>query len=145
MSVAPATTGVQAASVVFYSTAVSLNCSFAAGSSANGCLFVFQLTNQNLSENVTVPYTADDVMMFNTSCHQLSNTRYSTAPILLSCHSLPAINRGAYDEEVLVYAVQSDGSTDSQPLTASVLVETEPDNFTCPLPSGQSLTHFLPD
>ena len=135
MLVAPATTGVQEASVVFYTTAVSLNCSFAAGSSASGCLFVFQLTNQNRSENVTVPYTADDVMMFNTSCDQLSNTRYSTAPILLPCHSLPAINRGAYDEAVLVYAVQSDGSTDSQPLTASILVETEPNNFTCPLPS----------
>ena len=46
---------------------------------------------------------------------------------------ISAINRGAYDEAVLVYAVQSDGSTDSQPLTASVIVETEPNNFTCPL------------
>ena len=93
MFVSPATTGVQAASVVFYTTAVSLNCSFAAGSSAStsGCLFVFQLTNQNRSENVTVPYKADGVMMFNTSCDQLSNTRCNTAPLTVisftaNCH-----------------------------------------------------------
>ena len=59
---------------------------------------------------------------------------YTGGTSKVSCHNVfSAINRGAYDEEVLVYAVQSDGSTDSQPLTASVLVETEPDNFTCPL------------
>ena len=70
------TTDTQTASAVFYSTAVSLDCSFAAGSSARGCLFVFHLTNENRSENATVYYASGDLVMFNTSCNLLTNTRY---------------------------------------------------------------------
>ena len=77
-SIMTVTTDTQEASVVFYSTAVSLNCSFAVGSSASGCLFVFKLTNQDRTDNVTVGYTAetsDGGPMFNTSCDFLTNTR----------------------------------------------------------------------
>ena len=52
--------------------------------------------------------------------------------------------RGAYDDLILVYDVEEDGSTGSQPISASVVVEEEPDNFTCPLPLGQPLKHWLP-
>ena len=71
------TTDTQTASAVFFSTAVSLNCSFAAGSSGSGCLFVFHLTNEGLSENLTVSYDmlAGDGSLYNTSCGQLTNTR----------------------------------------------------------------------
>jgi hypothetical protein len=111
------TTDTQTASAVFYSTAVSLNCTFADGSSAVGCLFVFHLTNENISENITIVYDSDDGdLMSNTTCDQLSNTR------------------GAYDDLVLVYDVEEDGSTGSQPISATVTVENEPNNFTCPLP-----------
>jgi hypothetical protein len=116
------TTDTQEASVVFYSTAVSLNCSFAVGSSASGCLFVFKLTNQDRTDNVTVGYTAetsDGGPMFNTSCDFLTNTR------------------GAYDAEVQVYDIESDGSIGPQAITAIVTVDEDPDNFTCPLPTNE--------
>ena len=44
--------------------------------------------------------------------------------------------RGAYDDVVLVYDIEADGSTGSNPITASVSVIEDPDNFTCPLPAG---------
>ena len=40
---------------------------------------------------------------------------------------------------MLVYDIESDGSISSQSLIVSVAVEELADNFTCPLPSGQSL------
>jgi hypothetical protein len=115
------TTDTQEASVVFYSTAVSLNCSFAVGSSATGCLFVFKLTNQDRTDNVSVGYTetGDGGPMFNTSCDFLTNTR------------------GAYDAEVQVYDIERDGSIGPQAITAIVTVDEDPDNFTCPLPTNE--------
>ena len=44
--------------------------------------------------------------------------------------------RGAYDEEVLVYDIERDGSIGSQSISATVTVNEDPDNFTCPLPTS---------
>ena len=66
------TTDVQSASIVFYERTVSLNCTFADGSSARGCLFVLTLTNEEKTENVSISHTVGETS--NTSCDQLSNT-----------------------------------------------------------------------
>lgn len=42
--------------------------------------------------------------------------------------------RGAYDEQVLVYDMEADGTIGTHPITASITVDDEPDNFPCPLP-----------
>ena len=53
---ATVTTGTQSASVVFYGTSLSLNCTFAEGSTVAGCLFVFHPTNGDITENIAVNY-----------------------------------------------------------------------------------------
>ena len=45
---------------------------------------------------------------------------------------------------VLVYDIEADGSIGVQPLTATVTVQEDPENFTCPLPFSQSLPHSVP-
>lgn len=74
--------------------------------------------------------------MFNTSCDLLTNTRYCL-PVYHQYYiedNVYILYRGAYDEQVLVYDIKAGGIIGTYPITASVTVEDEPDNFTCPLP-----------
>ena len=71
------TTDVQRASAVFYDTTVSLNCSFAAGSSARACLFVFTLTNEDRQENITISQHEGNYSLFIANCSLMNNTLYA--------------------------------------------------------------------
>ena len=75
LSLCAATTDVQSASAVFFESNIMLECVFAVGSSATGCLFVFTRLSGELAENVTVLYDGTQGGLYNTSCNQLSQTR----------------------------------------------------------------------
>ena len=55
--------------------------------------------------------------------------------------SLSHAYRGAYAEEILVYALASDNSTVVQPVMASVIDATDTNNFTCVLAIEPSKKH----
>ena len=99
---------------------------------------MFPMTNEESTENITLSHRERDA--FNTSCAQLSNTRYEYNIVKLQLQSDPCSfsYRAAYGSPVLVYGMSSDGSIGSQSVMANVTVETEMDSFPCPLLSGQS-------
>ena len=57
---------------------------------------------------------------------------------LLVCASS---HRAAYDVPIVVYGIGSDSAVGSQPINAIITMETEKDNFPCPLPTAGRLCY----
>ena len=77
--------------------------------------------------------------MMTCSIHHVTCSAIQGTCHVMSCDIMSCSTgcRGAYDDEVLVYDIEEDGSIGTQPLMATVSVDEEPDNFTCPLPFSQ--------